>query len=34
LAFLHGMSVEFGLRTFHKLSKRRKKFDFIDFWLP
>jgi len=28
------MSVTFGLWTFHKLSKRQKNFDFIDFWLP
>jgi len=32
LGFLHGMN--FGLWTFHELSKQQKKFDFIDFWLP
>ena len=30
----HCISVTFGLWTFHKLWKRQKKFDFIDFWLP
>jgi len=34
LEFPHGMSVKFGLWTFHKLSKRQKIFDFIYFWLP
>jgi len=34
LGFPYGMSVTFGLWTFHKLSKRQKNFDFIDFWLP
>jgi len=33
LGFPHGMSVKFGLWTFHELSKRQKNFDFIDFWL-
>jgi len=30
----HGISVKFGLWTFHKLLKRQKKFHFIDFWFP
>ena len=29
-----GVSMKFGLWTFHKLLKRQKNFDFIDFWLP
>jgi len=29
-----GMSMKFGLWTFHKLLKRQNNFDFIDFWLP
>ena len=28
------MNMKFGLWTFHKLQKRQKNFDFIDFWLP
>jgi len=31
LGFPHGMSVKFGLWTFHKLEKRLNNFDF---WLP
>jgi len=27
----HGISVKFGLWTFHKLLKRQKNVDFIDF---
>jgi len=34
LGFPHGMSVKFGLWTFHELSKRQKNFDFIDFGCP
>ena len=34
VGFPHDMSMKFGLRTFHKLLKRQKKFDCIDFWLP
>jgi len=34
MGFPHGMSVKFGLWTFHKLCKTQKNFDFIDFWLP
>jgi len=30
----HGISVKFGLWTFHKLYNKEKKFDFLDFWLP
>jgi len=30
----HGITVKFGLWTFHKLVKRQKKLDFRDFWLP
>jgi len=30
----HGISVKFGLWTFHKLLKRWKNFDLVDFWLP
>jgi len=30
----HGISVKFGLWTFHKLLKRQKKIDFTAFWLP
>jgi len=30
----HGISVKFGFWTFHKLLKKQKNFDFIDFWLP
>ena len=30
----HGMGMKFGLWTFHKLLKRQKNCDFIDFWLP
>jgi len=33
LEFPYGISVKFGLWTFHKLSKRQKNFDFIDFCL-
>jgi len=29
-----GISVKFSLWTFHKLLKKQKIFDFIDFWLP
>jgi len=28
------MREKFGLWMFHKLQKRQKNFDFIDFWLP
>jgi len=28
------MSVKIGLWTFHKLKKKQKNFNFIDFWLP
>jgi len=34
LGIPHGMSVKFGFWSFHKLWKRQKIFDFIDFWLP
>ena len=34
LEYPHGMSVKFGLWTFHELSKRKKNFYFIDFCLP
>jgi len=34
LGLPYGMSVTFGLWTFHKLLKRQKNFDVIDFWLP
>jgi len=34
LGFPYGMSVKFGLQAFHKLWKRQKYFDLIEFWLP
>jgi len=34
LEVAHGMSAKFGFWTFHKLKKKRKNFDLIDFWLP
>jgi len=34
LVFPYYMSVKFGLWTFHKLWKRQKSFDFIDFGWP
>jgi len=34
LRVAHGTSVKFGLWTFHKLLKRQKNFDFIEFWFP
>jgi len=30
----YSISAKFGLWTFHKLLKRQKNFDVIDFWLP
>jgi len=30
----HGTSVKLGFRTFHKLLKKQKIFDFTGFWLP